>query len=1177
MRISSWALLKNFGLFAVACALSACHLADPKERGADAGKNSGANFAVESASGKVSATENHGVFSLPVRRVYSFAVCVKSLDRSQPLINQTFRIDEVQKEVRTDNRGCMNWSEKINFNYLADSIYVPLNRTLTATGLTRGSQTVRLAINPWSHGESPADAVDLDHASIAPLLEDAKLSTARLAGMDTQTQSVQNRSVWVEDGRLLVTDDRLTAQGLSLNYQLSVTPQLLLTRINGDRYVEPLNRGRFRVTFSIVHQDVVNGAEVRRVLGYTQQDGLEMTNNVLPIKAPFVFSHLPKSGQLLLALRLEPLSGPQGLTTFEGLYPLGDYRQIKSGAFLKISPQVVSAGIFELQTYVTDTKNLPPAPTIPVAKANTASPGSAPANGPANSGVPTAGPANSPTAPATASPPSAPEELTTMPGNTGAPSPAVTSPPQTQAARIEVDHLRFTVVQRGQESTTRKKLIYNVRACLKNGIDQDALIARKFKVTKFRSETVSTAVTEDLTTDNTSCLYWNDSIEFNNYDCQHYLKGFVQIANTDLGMNERIEYVINPWSSGNFAMDLRDVSNPRELTLDCAKVDKPAPPSEIDLDTFSYSTPPEEGVRYQVDAGLNLKIHRKIWLRIDPKVISYSNLDQGIEDRKALRDGPYLLRLAVVRHRGFDSNNTYVTSNDVLVNQIGGRITTDVEFSTYDHKALGNRNVLLMELFPVRPEMVRVDEQGRLQPRAETKDLGTLIKKDSGLVSPTFAGQITLNQKDASGALKRFGSSALAQYLVHGTASPAADPQSAIAGIVRDGKKLRRQQISEASQILDPAVYAERNNLVFLNMSAPRGHENLLRAMGVDSKTYTRLSQMMALRINAWNAFFAKAAPVQPQIFNELVTQGRLSTDLAQRLCLGFVYEIMGEKRIERTLQHSLVSDCVSSAKDPSQFFYVEKRLLIRKLNGSEFVRGLNRSLSIMTAFTLTSDFSKTFAIDRTLSASGGVSFSPLKFVNLGVSGTIGATWSDHETQSNSNMVMISEATNLNVTESQIRLKIDAFEECAVVRLNPVLFQKKKHRWFWQSSEEYANYFNADFTPTQQAEAAHRGLLVCSGQTKNQGLEKIERYYFISPVQPAGEVHDDRDERNRSFFMALRGLNDYNRFLHLIKDNASIPKGAKAEDVNYSDLGVFLQQLFITSPTAPGHFHDMTP
>jgi hypothetical protein len=151
--------------------LAACNLPAPQKRD-DADSASAANFLVTEAKGDATLDNLGADFAVPKSRTFSFSVCVADRARSQALISQNFRVNEIEKEIKTDQKGCLNWAEAVPFNFFGEPKYLAWTRTITATGVYRGSRTVRFAINPWNMIDRSAPVLNLDITSAANLVTD---------------------------------------------------------------------------------------------------------------------------------------------------------------------------------------------------------------------------------------------------------------------------------------------------------------------------------------------------------------------------------------------------------------------------------------------------------------------------------------------------------------------------------------------------------------------------------------------------------------------------------------------------------------------------------------------------------------------------------------------------------------------------------------------------------------------------------------------------------------------------------------------------------------------------------------------------------------------------------------------------------------------------------------------
>lgn len=1078
MRISKVVLS-----FSLMTALSACTLPEPQQK-----SSTGADFTVDKITGSVGETQLEATFALPKARVYNYSVCVKSLSHARPLTGQEFEIIEAKKTARADAAGCVNWSETLEFDYLSQSVYVPVERTIKALGLSRGSRKVRFAVNPWSHGETkPLAAVDLDRNSVAPL--------------STQSQP-QVRGIWMEDLRLSVTDDRMVAGGLQLVYQLYGAPRLQLTNTEGAKVLELLRRGNFKVNFTLIQQDIVQGREVRVPLATYSIDSAQIQNESLALRVPMLLKNIPKSGNLFIGMELIPVDESGRIKGMQAIYSAGDYRALRTPNFLKVSPLVNADPNFTIAGFLTPPRG---------------------ANG-QSLPIPT---------------------------------------PHQQAASIEVEHLRFAVVQRGEESALKKRLIYTVTACVKSGVDHETLMSRPITVTRTRFDESSPIVRSTLTTNHTSCVYWDETLDYDYYACQRFMKGHVVLQNADLGLDKKIEYVINPWEmGGNFAFDLRNIDRTRNVTMTCDP--KTQLKAHMDLESYSYST---QSYSYDVDAQLNMLVKKRILLRIDPKVLVYSNLTQGMMDRQPLRDGAYLLRFVITRNKDYDSNNTYVTHIEKLVRVIGGRINEEVDIVSRDLKSMGNRNTLLLELHPVDPSKISTGLNGRLELAAGVNSLNDAVAKNSEIVSNVFMSSILLNEEDGGRAFKMADSGSLMAYLLD-RSQPRTSPSEMVTRIIRDGWNKQKTELEKMSRSGLAPQFARDENLVHFDLKKLQGQPQA-KAFGVSREDLA--ASFAASRFNAmsiWNEAKGKTESVDLRPLKALVS-GRWSFEAAESLCLYFTYEVLGH-RLERGNHSLFVLSCLREvAKNPESFFRVESRRYAHRLRGADFVRGARHGLSVGSSFSLSHSYSENFGTQYSLSGNFGLGGRFFSFITMGVGGSAAVNWGTTDSAQRGNSISVGEDIRLVVSENVMRLNVATSEKCLVVRLNPELFQEKTRTWYLYKPTNYSTYLTETLNDAQRIEAVDRGLFLCSGELDQSPISVLESFYLINQESTGSDVQDKADERNRPFFMALRGASDYNRFVNMLKANPFAPATADADASPLSDVGSFLEQSLSNTKSAP--------
>lgn len=1094
--------------------LAACNLPSPKDRTESSGSGA-ATFTAQAMADKSKALETsvQGTFALPSSKVFNLQACVKDVAYDKAISGHEFLVEEANIKVTTDKAGCLTWTERVNFNYLGDSQYIRIERHIKGLGLHKGTQLVAFAINPWSHGEPLAPVLNPDDGNTIPrLIDNEKTGSLALKGFSNDQQMI-TRPLWVEDGRLFVTEQKLTTDGVELLVEMRPNPSIQLTKMNGEMFLRPLTAGAFKARMKLIHVYQQGDKEVHRLLSETALMDVKMENGSLAIKSIMSLPARPTRGQMILGLELQPVNGPQGLTAFEGIYLLGEYDQIKGSSFLKLNTLVAQTKEFKLSNYINAT-------LTPVA-AN-------PQTGETQNGG----------------------------GQIIGGGATVLENEPYQKPKIEVSQLEFRFLRVGSETTSTREVFYNIRACVRNGLDQKSTTSHTFKVTKFRQNENDAAHVVQVRTDNNSCINWDESITFKYFDCQRYLKGFVQIENKDLGMNEKLAIIVNPWESqGLVARDMRYVDTSEKLVLSCEKESRPR--TQLILDGYSYNT---LSYSYSVDNLLNLTVTKKLQLKMEPRLLVYSSLANGRAESERLRDGVYLLRMVVVQNRDYDTTNTYVTSADKLVNVLSGQINTDITLQTQDLKALGNRNNMLVEVYPVDESKVTVKD-GVIALKNTADSLDSVIDLSTGLEVPTFVGPVTLNIDEASRPLRMLDASAVSQFLLSGQGLSQSSQKFIVKQIVQEGLKVKAEKARRLLSLSDKTTFAKENNLDIVNLNSADAQAPLVKALVGSSKLDPRL--------------IVTKADLQ-----DFLTKGTLTPALAQKLCAFWASDYMKKMSAEKggalLDQTSMVlgMDCYNGVrKDPSRFFQVEKHMMVKDIVGAQYMKGFNQGLSVGTSFSLSASHSTSKSRTASISGKVGLSKKFLDLFSIGVDLGYSMSWSTTDSVSASNSVTVNGQTSLMVQQNIFKIRVNRYEQCAIVRLNPVLFIKDPNAGWFTGRRDYLGILNPRLSADEMADATTRGLMICDGEVRTAPVDVVENYYIIAQESNSSQMQDSGDARNRNFFIALRSKNDFNRFVLAMKSDIKTPAGAAKEEDPQKQATQMMEKLFqMSGPAYPGMY-----
>lgn len=1077
----------------LAVSLAGCNLPSPQEKPGNSKSGGVATFKAKADVKKSQSIETQvqGAFALPASKVFNLVACLKDVAYDKAIQGHDFQIVENESKATSDKEGCITWAEQINFNYLSDSQYILIERTIRGTKLHKGEQKVSFAINPWSHGENlPAVLNPEDGNEIPRLLNKENDIALALKGFSSENTPI-NRPLLVDEGRFFITEQKITADKIVVSVEVHPKVNLQLSKMNGDLFSRPLTSGTFRARLKLVHVYTTT-KEIRRLMAQTDYITATMTNGNLSLKSTMSIPALPTRGQFFLGLELDPVGAPQGMGGFTGIYYISEYDGLKGTGFLKLSPVVSQNPNFKLDTFINaNVAEIMSQPTL-------------------TSPVITDGKKG--------------EESVRVLRNANRPNDMnadIYQKPKIQIAKLDFDFLRV-----GQEHTSTRQIYYSIKACFRHGLDQKTVRAQTFKVTKFISSATANPVKVEKTTDINSCIMWEENISFDYFACHRYLKGTVKFENADLGVNEEVGILINPWETNGSALgrDLRYVDPKEKLPLDCKAEARPR--TQIALDGFNYNT---ISYRYKIDNHLNMTMVKKVMFKMDGRMLIYSSLSNGWSNPERLRDGVYLLRTAIVKNQDYDNNqNTYVASAEKFVNVLSGQVNTDLTYETQDLKALGNRNTILVEIHPIDDSKVIVTKED-IKMKDASLPLSAAIDTKSSLESPTFVGTIVLNVDDANRSLRIMDSSVMSELLLKGQGLNNSATSNIIEKVVAQGlidKKALQERISARAK---QNIFAQENNVDPVEMNLFKSETPLVELLGS-----TQLSQKQLL---------TKAE------LGQIITTGKISNELALKLCAFWSKDywrvLYGEKGgVNYGLIDTFGLSCMHAVKkDPRSIFMVDRQTFVKSVAGSQYLGGVNQGYSVGTSFSMSASHSTYSTRSWAWNTKVGISKKALDLFSVGTDFGYTMSWATSDSKSEGDSMSLNGVKTLTVQTNTYKIRVNKYQQCAVVRLNPALFAKDTSSWLPKT--DYAKFVNPKLTEPERTIAITRGLWLCEGEDRTTPMDVTENYYLINQETNSTGQQDNGDDRNRKFFIALRSTNDFNSFLAALRGQV---KGTEIND-----------------------------
>jgi hypothetical protein len=991
-------------------------------------------------------------YLIPKSRLYNLKSCLKDIVQSKSINSQEFKISgpSFEKIARTDDQGCLNWSEEIDYNFIENSTFLKLIRKITSIGVHKGAINVSFVLNPWSHGENLTGIIDPSKKDVSSLVKN-------LEGKSAFISSEPHSPLWMLNPRISIIEKEFTSSGAMMNLKIQSKLALILKNSNMQNVQYPISNGHFKVEAIIFNSFFENGKETLVEIANISKEEVGFNQDLFFAEIPFELSTLPTKGQVHLAIKVSAPNNNLGLDPFKGVFLISDSPKVKVDS----TPTPTDLISFD------QVRN-----KFKIVSDNQINDQSKVSN-----------------------------NSSTLPG-------------------LEIDKLEIKFFKIGSETTTDRQVFYTIKSCIKSNLD-----ARPIREVEF---TVSTSNKKfNITTNQDGCFSFDESIWHKFFGKEQFFKNSITVENSNYKLNKKIDYLINPWDMGaNFGRDTRFVEDLGSLKSNPSN-EKP----KILFENYSFSV---NKYNYEISKSLDLSIIKNGLLSLSAKVVNHSSLSSGRLGSEHLRDGKYLLKWAFVTLNKDDKVDSVISTNQKVISVFGGEIKTEIGVKVSAFEKLNVRSRLIVALYTVKENKNKIIE----------------IDKNSGLEATPYMATIILDNDQDSQKMQA----------------------------VEDNLGLAKGDIFEKLSSFgngnsNPSDAFSRvlklHNLKLVNLSNEKDSLQMRDGLANPTKFYTKT-------FNA--AYFHEAdqlAPINTSILNNFIISGKLSTDLAAKFCSFWFNDHLARMKSDSpngifyaNYKNSLVSTCINAVRnDPSQFFQVDKKLMVKKVGGFKYLSGTTTNFSVGTSFSIARSEATTKTQTFSWTASAGISFDFLDIFKVGSTGSYALSKANSNSDTNSNNSSVSSSTYLNLQTSSFDINLSSYEECVSIRLNPDLFSGK--------NSKYISLVNDKIKSQEIARAITSGYFICSGIINNTPITKQESYYLVNQgFRSSHGEQDDHSVENQQFFMTFRGQRDLNLFLNTIQSSVSLPSSVSSFDKNTNNTRNSLVNGLSLLPTFPGAFSE---
>ena len=664
--------------------------------------------------------------------------CIDDRANNKEARNQEFTVmvpgSERVYNVRTTNQGCFTWQEeKIAFNYYAPkSGWLVLDRDIVGRGVNRGRQRVQILVNPWKLGEKSRDG-GMDAAiwpqdgsnGVLPMKDQvfpaADQNLALVGESSTQRQAADSPRLLITDVRVLKKPEVEGSNFVTYTFQIDMKPKIKVLNSIG----MPSYQGTPDGDFNIWLQVVQTGMGPQLTQEATLLDAQPFTvgyvvDGVLRAKVQVRQPREVNQGNLQIALKVAPraISVMGSIQPFEGLFNFGQDTVIKDGTAV-IDPVCLS------------------------------------------------------------SPEECSYDKAVERGRVSLPDLEASGYVRPKQRYIFNNlRLRFLMVEPG-ETATQRTVAYTASTCI---VDHDTgrplrntpMIIRYLKqpgqTSKDPQQDQHEEVEPDViakSTDQSGCLNWDGRAFHKYYQPERYFERFISIEKPS-GFKQDFKFYINPWDTNvNFGFDQREFG---ESTIRDMR-SRPKIRSRFFLGDFSYHT---VKFLYNIDNYMDLEVRKWVLMELVPQVLRYSGIKDARKMTEHLRDGIYLMKVALQKNYLDPRNNTgwtlakdrslqadvkkfgrrelavdqYVTTNMALVRVVDGMIIYPLELTMRDLRLMRVRANFMVELQTVDERLIQAYHTFKGQ-AIDAQDLEAKLKDfreshvDSSVPLPTIqSGQL---------------------------------------------------------------------------------------------------------------------------------------------------------------------------------------------------------------------------------------------------------------------------------------------------------------------------------------------------------------------------------------------------------------------------------------------------
>ena len=1067
-------------------------------------------------------------FAIPSARLYNFKACVENRNLRDKVRRAPFEVIGTQKEtkLRTDDEGCLYWTEEIPFNQLADERYITIERAIKALGTDAGVQRIRLAINPWKISKD-AEIVDLNrNRTNAEQTLSPKESVSYVQRPAEGGRSLSVSGLTIENSPIQSPDS------VSRKLRVSFHPVVLVNNMYGQPVAYPLARAHLTASVRLIAINAVAGEERSTEVAGENDIPVVADGDFFRFEYTARVRNANRNSRFQLAIQLNPVGAPSDLLPYKSLYAIGDL--------------AVFAGSQTLPAILKD-RDYTQSPSVPQNLAIQTGDPQANQNGSTN------------------------------------------GTPIRKSGSFEVGEIKVEFMGIQAENALIRKVLFRATTCItdiSNGVRP--AIDEQFKVLIGEGRNRrSLDMIERIGPGLEGCYAWEDSITHRYYEPELFYHVPVEISHFQSGFSEHRVLGVNPWDRFLIGLDAKiakatiDTFNARKLTPSRLTTDS------IGLETVLI---PKYSVDEFLNLKMTKTVQVRVPMRVERFSSMISGraappevLRGGIWGFRAM----IYLRERLFTGQEIEEFIP-MEGGYQLTRSIAGDVKARIDINIADVRLHRARAMIVFEIVPINESKLEPQEIATMSLDPDHK-YDDVIERDSKLVTPTFVAPIWAGEEVSNrvpfptdlliaGGRKAEDDARLLQGLSYDYLIERANQLNQ--------EKLRQANLAKSLSgflniaRLDFVTLHNENEkypeLAKQNRGFPK--ENTSKAL-LDFMNFKFPEGTLSNIFKTYHTFNNKKPVTLANLQAFVENREELTRETAGHFCLALVRQVVAPALAKpgdafRECLNAVSWDFMpptavtSAGHRGKNVFAIDHTIRLLETDSGRQIPTKQPALGFTVGADSVSMRSQSF---DALALSGQLSPAiftrgkgPLFELISGTAG-MGYTWSSSVSESGSLV------SNQPLAMEHIELDIQAkrYESCVAIRLRMD---------FWENRPNLIR--KAKFAGKELRDRLTRGLYICTGLENKTPITVRESFYtFVQPVHEGLRV-DRGDLSNYPFLISLRGNNDLMRFLDLIraKDAKSWFPAANVKDDFYiagyplKRLNEAVDQYRSHLPIQPGMF-----